>query len=95
MLLEEYAMFLVRNGDKRAIEVYRELLRWWPYELHNYRRFAAYLHETAWDASHDRNGELEESVLREAKSVLEQLLAFAAADAWAVDMLHKVESRIY
>jgi|GEM_PF-4330487 len=95
-LLEEYTLFLGRADQTlRCHELYRELLRIWPYALHNHRRFAqALLNAASAARSNGRQG-IEDSCLIEAEQVIRKLLEIAPADQWAVDFLHRVEHRLY
>jgi tetratricopeptide (TPR) repeat protein len=95
-LLEEYALFLVRSGQiARAHELYRELLRSWPYHLHNHRRFAQSLLDAAGAARASGGRGLEDSCVQEAEQVIRKLLEIAPADRWAAETLHRVQHRVY
>ena len=95
-LLEEYAKYLVHLGQTTsANEVYRDLLRYWPYALHNHRRFSQSLLEAAVSAHDSGNRGVEDSCLYESEQVIRKLLEIAPADRWAVDFLHRVQHKIY
>jgi tetratricopeptide (TPR) repeat protein len=78
-LLEEYAQFRARSGDtSQAHETYRDLLRYWPYHLHNHRRFAQSLLETASEARHHRRQGVEDSCVAANRQLIVQ--GFPTAD---------------
>jgi tetratricopeptide (TPR) repeat protein len=95
-LLEEYAIFLGRTGNAhKSHEVYRDLLRGWPYALHNHRRFAQSLLGAASAASTTGSRGIEDSCLQEAEQVIRKLLEIAPSDRWAAELLHRIQQRIY
>lgn len=95
-LMEEYSQFLLHIGEtSKGLEAYRDLLRAFPYSLHNRRRFAQALLNTARDASYDSNRPLEDSCIHEAEQVVRKLLEIAPKDQWATSMLHNIQHRIY
>lgn len=95
-LIEENALFQLRSGNvARAHEAYRELLRLWPYELHNHRRFAQSLFDAAAAARADGSRGSEDASLQEAEQVIRRLLEIAPADRWAAEFLIRVQQRAY
>jgi tetratricopeptide (TPR) repeat protein len=95
-LLEEYAKFLARmRNTTKAHELYRDLLRYWPYALHNHRRFAQCLIDTAASARNSGSQGLEDSCVSEAEQVIRKLLEIAPADRWAADFLNRIQHRGY
>jgi tetratricopeptide (TPR) repeat protein len=95
-VLEEYAKFLDRKKDyPKAHDTYRDLLRQWPHELHNYRRFAASLSDAAGAAKASGNPGTEDACFHEAQQVLRKLLEIAPHDQWAAEILQRVQHRMY
>jgi hypothetical protein len=95
-VLDEYAKFLDRKKDyPKAHDAYRDLLRYWPHELHNYRRYAASLNDAAGAAKASGSRGAEDACFQEVQQVLRKLLEIASHDQWAADTLQRVQHRMY